>query len=52
MFDDYVFLLRNVRYVLELKQKSMFISMFNELSYCTRIEHEVLKNLHGALIMT
>lgn len=49
MFDGRKFLLRDVRYVFELKINLIFISMFDSLGYYTRIEHEVCKILHGAL---
>jgi len=50
MFDDREFLLKNVMYVLELKQNLISINMFDSLGYCTRIEHGVCKISHGALI--
>lgn len=51
MFDERELLLRNVRYIPKFKQSLSFISMFNDLGYCTRIEREVLKISHGASIM-
>ena len=50
MFDDREFLLRDVRFVPELKRNFISLSMFDSLGYCTRIEHGVCKISHGALI--
>lgn len=50
MFDENEFLIYNVRYVLELK--IFFISMFDDLCYCTRAGHEVLKVLHDEVGIT
>lgn len=37
VFDNYMFFLRNVRYVPKLKQTNLFISMFDDLDNCTKI---------------
>lgn len=50
-FDNCEFLLCNVRYIPEIKQSLLSISMLNNLDYCTKIEYGVLQNFHGALIM-
>jgi len=50
MFDGREFLLKDVRFVPKLKRNLISISMFDSLGYCTRIEHEVCKISHGALI--
>ena len=50
MFDGREFLLRDVRFVPELKRNLISITMFDSLGYCTRIEHGVCKISHGALI--
>ena len=51
MFDDHELLIHNMRYVPELKQNLLSISMFDDLGYCTRVEHEVLKISHDKLII-
>lgn len=50
MFDGREILLRDVRFVPELKQNLISLSMFDSLGYCTRIEHGVCKIEHDALI--
>ena len=50
MFDDRDFLLKNVRYIPELKKKLISISMFDGLGYCTRIERGMIRISHGALV--
>lgn len=47
--DKREFLIYNVRHVFEFKWK--FLNMFDNLSYCIRIECGVLKISHGALII-
>lgn len=37
MFDDHEFLLHNMRYVPDLRQFFLSISIFNNLSYCIRV---------------
>jgi hypothetical protein len=44
------FLIWDVRYFPKLKRNLISTSMFDGLGYCTRIESEVYKILHGALI--
>lgn len=51
-FKDLKFLLCKVRYVPKLWKNLLFISMFYDLSCCTRVEHEVLKFAQDGLIMT
>ncbi|KAK2447548.1 secreted RxLR effector protein [Trifolium repens] len=51
MFDDRDFLLKNVRYIPELKRNLISISMFDGLGYCTRIERGVMRISHGALVI-
>lgn len=50
MFDGREFLLKDVRFVPELKRNLISLSMFDSLGYSTRIEHGVCKISHGALI--
>jgi len=50
MFDGREFLLKDVRFVPELKRNLISLSMFDSLGYCTGIEHGVCKISHGALI--
>lgn len=52
MLYDCDFLLHNVRHVLELMHDLLSIRMFDDLDYCIRIEHEVLKISHGEVIIT
>lgn len=47
MFDDREILLHRVRYVLDLRRNILFIIMFDDLYYCTRVENGVLRILHG-----
>ncbi|KAK2414734.1 secreted RxLR effector protein [Trifolium repens] len=51
MFDDRDFLLKNVRYIPELKRNLISISMFDGLGYSTRIERGVMRISHGALVI-
>ena len=51
MFDDRELLIHNVRYVPELKRNLLSISMFDDLGYCTRVEHGVLKISRDELII-
>ena len=51
MFDDRDFLLKNVRYICELKRNLISISMFDGLGYCTRIENGMIRISHGALVI-
>ena len=50
MFDDRDFLLKDVRYIPELKRNLISISMFDGLGYCTRIERGMMRISHGALV--
>jgi hypothetical protein len=50
MFDDCEFLLRDVRYVLELERNLISNNMVDSLGYCAMIAHEVCKILNGALV--
>jgi len=45
MFDDRDFLLKNVRYIHQLKRNLISISMFDGLGYCTRIERGMMRIL-------
>src|SRR3954470_16835809 len=51
IFTDHEFLLHNMMYVRKLKRNLLFISMFHDLGYCTRVEHDVLKISHGEVII-
>lgn len=51
MLDDREFLLHKVRYVPKFKHNLLSISMFDDLDYCTRVEHVVLKISHGEVII-
>jgi len=51
MFDDCDFLLKNVRYIPELKRNLISISVFDGLGYCTRIECGMMRISHGALVI-
>ncbi|CAJ2678716.1 unnamed protein product [Trifolium pratense] len=51
MYDDRDFLLKNVRYIPELKRNLISISMFDNLGYCTRIERGVMRISNGALVI-
>ena len=51
MFDDRELLIHNVRYVLELKQNLLSISMFDDLGYCTRVERGMFKISHDEVII-
>lgn len=51
MFDDHEFLLHKERYVPELRLNLSPINMFDDLGHCTRVEHGVLKILHGEVII-
>ena len=51
MFDDRDFLLKDVRYIPELKRNLISISMFDGLGYCTRIERGMMRISHGALVI-
>lgn len=51
MFDDRDFLLKDVRYIPELRRNLISISMFDGLGYCTRIERGVMRISHGALVI-
>lgn len=51
MFNNCEFLLSSMSYMCELKHNLLFISMFNDLGYCKRVEHEVLKTSNGGLNM-
>jgi len=50
MFNKCELLLRDVRYVPELKRNLISKSMYYSLCYCTIIEHGMLKIYYGALI--
>ena len=50
-FDDRDFLLKNVRYIPELKRNLISTSMFDGLGYCTRIGHGMMRISHGALVI-
>jgi hypothetical protein len=43
MFDDRDFILKNVRYIPELKRNLISISLFDGLGYCTRIERGMMR---------
>lgn len=51
IFDNCEFLLHSVRYVPELERNLLSISMFDDLGCCTRVEHGMLKILHGKVII-
>ena len=51
MFDDSDFLLKNVRYIPELKRNLISVSMFDGLGYCSRIEPGMMRISHGALLI-
>ena len=51
MFDDRDFLLKNVRYIPELKRNLISIIMIDGLGYCTRIERGMMRISHGALVI-
>lgn len=51
MFDVREFLLHNMTYVPELKKNLLFISIFDDLGYWSRVEHRVLKILYGDVII-
>lgn len=40
-----------MRYVPELKRMFLSLSVFDYLVYCTKIEHDLFKMSHGALII-
>jgi len=52
MFDDRDFILKNVRYISELKRNLISISMFDGLGFCTRIERGMMRIYHGALVIS
>jgi len=52
IFDDRDFLLKNVRYIPELKRNLISMSMFGGLGYCTRIECGMMRISHGELVIT
>jgi len=51
MFDNREYLLKDVRYILELKRNLISINMFDDLGYSTRILNGVLKISNGSLII-
>lgn len=51
MFNHREFLLHNLRYVPKLKWDLLSVSMFDDLRYCTRFKHGVLKISHGEVII-
>ena len=51
MFDNREYLLKNVRYIPELKRNLISINMFDDLGYSTRILNGVLKISNGSLII-
>lgn len=51
IFDDLKFFHHNMNYVPEFRRNLLSISMFDDLGYCARVGHEVLKILHGEMIM-
>lgn len=51
VFDYHEFLLHTVKYIPTLKQNLLSISMFDDIEYCTRVEHGVLKISHGEVII-
>lgn len=51
MFYDCEFLLLNAGYAIELITNLLSIRMFDDIDYCTRFEHEMLKIFHGGFIM-
>lgn len=50
MFENCEFLLCKVRYVHELEQNLLYLCMFNDLRYCTKIKHDMLKYFQDAMI--
>lgn len=51
MFNDREFLLHNVRCVPELKRNLLSVSMLDDIIYCARFKHGVLKTFHHELII-
>lgn len=52
LFGDHELLLYDVRYIPELKINLLSISMFNDVCYCTKTKHGVLKdNLLWSLLI-
>lgn len=51
IFDDCEFLLYIMRYVPKL-ENFLLISMFDDLVYCTRVEHGALNISQGEVILT
>jgi len=51
IFDDRDFLLKDVRYIPELKRNLISISMSDGLGYCTIIERGTMRISHGALVI-
>lgn len=51
MFDERELLIHNVRYVLELKQNLLYLSMFDDLGYCTKVERRVLNISYDGVII-
>nr|KYP64657.1 Retrovirus-related Pol polyprotein from transposon TNT 1-94 [Cajanus cajan] len=51
MFDNREYILKDVRYVPDLKRNLISISMFDSLGYATKTQHGVLKILNGSLVI-